>query len=677
MIAPGSPVTDLTKLRRWVAWRADMRRGKPTKIPYQPGSHKFAATDNPMTWGSYDAACAMQGCDGSGLVLTGLQEIAALDLDDCRDPQSGRLEPWAHDLCERAQSYTEITPSDMGVRILGLVTGIEPSIRTLKRDKGKVEVFAGGATKYVTVTWERLEGFGDGDRLNDITPLVQELLAEADVKRPEAVPAPIAAGVNGAVIASILLAIPNDYERDEWVRLALAFKAAGGAFATFNAWSQTHESYDPSETVRVWESLKPSGKIGVGSIIHEARQRGIVVPAIQPEPEPEPEPPNEALGVWDAGEDTEMPPPREWLLGNIFCRGFASALLGDGGVGKTAVRYAQYLSLSVGRPLTGEHVFQRSRVLVVSLEDGKKELQRRILALLLHYGIDRSELKGWLFLAAPGRAAGKLMTTGAKGGLELGQLAANLEAAIVKHGIDLLALDPFIKTHSVQENDNNGIDAVVQVLTDLAEKYNIAVDTPHHMAKGSPDPGNANKGRGASAMKDAGRLIYTLTPMSTDEAQTFGIPEEERRSLVRMDSAKVNIAPMAKAKWFRLVGVPLGNATDLYPNGDHVQTVEPWTPPDTWADLGCPLLNRILDDIDAGLPDGNRYSDAPNAGERAAWKIVTNHAPTKTEGQAREVIRAWVKHGVLIVEEYDNPTTRKRVQGMRLDPTKRPGGAVG
>jgi AAA domain len=46
------------------------------------------------------------------------------------------------------------------------------------------------------------------------------------------------------------------------------------------------------------------------------------------------------LGEWDAGDDTEAPPPRAWLLGNIFCRMFLSSLLGDGGVGKTAARIA-------------------------------------------------------------------------------------------------------------------------------------------------------------------------------------------------------------------------------------------------------------------------------------------------------------------------------------------------
>jgi hypothetical protein len=53
--------------------------------------------------------------------------------------------------------------------------------------------------------------------------------------------------------------------------------------------------------------------------------------------------------------------------------------------------------------------------------------------------------------------------------------------------------------------------------------------------------------------------------MSPEEAKTFGIPEEDRRLYVRVDRAKVNIARAAGgAKWFRLVGVPLGNATDLY-----------------------------------------------------------------------------------------------------------------
>ena len=315
----------------------------------------------------------------------------------------------------------------------------------------------------------------------------------------------------------------------------------------------------------------------------------------------------------DAGDNREPPPPRGWLLGNIFARRFVSSLIAEGGVGKTAVRTAQLLSLTTRKPLTGDHVFQRCRVLLICLEDDDDEMERRLTAAMLHFGIERSELKGWLFTLAPGAAAGKIMALDQHGRPIVGDLVEKLEQIIIEKQIDLVCLDPFVKTHSVPENDNGMIDQVVQVLTNLAVKYNIAVDTPHHTSKGPADPGNASRGRGASASKDAWRIVYSLAPMTEDEGRTFGISEHERRRLIRMDRAKVNIAPAIEAKWFKLVGVNIGNATDIYPNGDDVQTVSVWTPPDAFFGLDNLSLNQILNDIDAGMPDGNRYSNAPKA----------------------------------------------------------------
>lgn len=383
----------------------------------------------------------------------------------------------------------------------------------------------------------------------------------------------------------------------------------------------------------------------------------------------------ETLGEWDAGDDVDPPPPRGWLLDNIFCRRFVSSLYGDGGTGKTGLRYAQYLSLATGKLLTNEYVFQRCRVLIVSLEDDDRELRRRIRAARLHHKIELSEVKDWLFLSAPGTKVGKLVELDDKGRTCRSTLARILEQTIIQRRIDLIGLDPFVKTHAVSENDNKQIDAVVEVLAELATKYDIAVDIPHHTRKGPADPGNADRGRGASAQKDAGRLIYTLTTMSADEAKAFGLDEEERRFLIRMDSGKVNIGPpLWKAKWFRLVGVELDNATELYPNGDNVQTVEPWVPPDLWQDLDDDTIRRILGRIDAGLPDGTRYTDAPNAKARAAWKVIVAEAPDKTEKQAREIIKAWVKNGMLESYPYENEITRKPADGLRTigktgDPT--------
>ena len=382
------------------------------------------------------------------------------------------------------------------------------------------------------------------------------------------------------------------------------------------------------------------------------------------------------LGEWNAALDVVPPPPRGWLLGHSLCRRFLSSVLADGGTGKSALRILQALALATGRSLTGEHVFQRCRVLIVSLEDDADVLRRRILAARLHYDISLSELDGWLVLAAPGAKAGKLKSMNAKGQLADGQLKAHLEAAIEANAVDCVIIDPLVKTHSVEENSNSAIDGVAQLLSDLAAKYNIAVDVPHHTSKGAGDPGNAHRGRGASALIDAVRLTYTLTRMSEQEAQTFNIPEEGRRQYVRLDRAKTNLVPLSgPATWFKLVGVRLGNATETYPNGDEVQTVEIWMPPNTWADLHVGLLNGILTEIGGGMEDGTFYTVAPKASTRAAWCVICKFAPQKTEPQAREMVRTWIRNGVLIEFEYENKVTRKPATGLRVDNTKRPGTA--
>jgi hypothetical protein len=370
----------------------------------------------------------------------------------------------------------------------------------------------------------------------------------------------------------------------------------------------------------------------------------------------------------------KTPPPRAWLLGNVFCRTFLSSLIAEGGTGKTALRYAQLLSLAIGRSLTGDRVWQRCVVLIISLEDSEEELDRRICAVMRHFGVDPSEVDGWLWIRAPGAKAGKLMTVNRNGRPEGGTMAAIIERAIVRRNVDIVSLDPFVKTHGVSENDNNLIDQVTQVLLDLSAKYDIAIDTPHHVRKGPSDPGNADRARGASSQRDAYRLVYTFSTMSPEEAETFGIPDEERRSYVRMDKGKVNIVPPArKAQWFKIVGVRLENATELYPNGDEVQTVEPWTPPAAFDGLDTGTCNRILDAIDAGLPDGERYSSAPRATTRAAWQAVERHPQGKPESQCREIIRQWLENGLLIVEIYHSKKDRKSVEGLRVDNAKRPG----
>ncbi|WGD51567.1 hypothetical protein QA641_40080 [Bradyrhizobium sp. CB1650] len=83
-------------------------------------------------------------------------------------------------------------------------------------------------------------------------------------------------------------------------------------------------------------------------------------------------------------------------------------------------------------------------------------------------------------------------------------------------------------------------------------------------------------------------------------------------------------------------------------------------------------LNAALTEIEAGMPNGQRYSDASKASTRAAWTVVQRHCPDRTEVQCREIVRTWVRNGVLTNEDYNDPVERKARKGLRLDPEKRP-----
>lgn len=547
-------------------------------------------------------------------------------------------------------------------------------------------------------------------------------------------------------IAAALRAIPNaDEDWEEWNRIGMATWAASGGedfgFEAFDLWSQQSTKYSIQQTRARWDHFRrsPPSQIGFGSLFYMAedadprwldeyeleqeaaalamfeegqaaylKANGKAAPEpitpeisdrpaengagseMQADADPTPADPidtpeqlsSSLLEEWDAGLDSYQIPPRAWLLGNTYCRQFVSSLLATGGGGKTAMRIAQAISCATGRELTGEKVFVRCRVLYASLEDDVDELRRRVRAAMLYHGISADELKGWLFLAAPGQKAGKLVTTEPAsrsrkkqdGRVRAGQMLEEIKAAITARQIDVLMIDPLVKAHDVEENDNTAMDFVISTLTQLAIDHNIAVDVLHHTSKGAADPGNADRGRGASAVNNGARLVYTLSTMNADEARTFSIPENERRSYVRIDSGKVNIAPpLRDAKWFQIVGVDLRNSNPDYPSGDNVQTVTPWTPPDVWEGATEDIRQRILDEIDAGVPEasalkgkpGSRYSKHHNAGWRIAWPVVQRHLPEKSEDHCKKMVNDWVTSGALIEDDYTDPNTSQKAKGLR------------
>jgi putative DNA primase/helicase len=153
------PITEnipdqLTERRQWVCWRLEMRDGAPTKVPYTPGAERRASSIDLMTWSTFDEAVAAYeggGYDGVGFVFSSGDRFVGIDLDNCRDQETGEIAPWAQRIIGRVEEgYIEISPSGTGIHII--VEGRLHGGRTQKKikPKGKVEMYS--RERFFTIT---------------------------------------------------------------------------------------------------------------------------------------------------------------------------------------------------------------------------------------------------------------------------------------------------------------------------------------------------------------------------------------------------------------------------------------------------------------------------------------------------------------------------------------------
>jgi hypothetical protein len=306
--------------------------------------------------------------------------------------------------------------------------------------------------------------------------------------------------------------------------------------------------------------------------------------------------------------------------------------------------------------------------LLVCLEDDETELRRRIRAACIHHQLDESDLDGWLYYWTP--HALRLFEIDEHRQPIPGQLGDALRQIIERLGVGLVSIDPFVKSHGADENDNTLIDRAASLLLEVAYDCGAVCDYVHHHLKGIPIAGDADSGRGASALANASRLVKTITRMTEREAEVLGATEVDRKFLIRIDDAKLNIAPPAEQTvWFRLVGVDIGNSTEDYPRGDNAQTVERWYPRDPFKDLPPSKIAEIFAELRKSPAEGEFYlSDLRANGDWAGWPIAKIGDMEK--GAATLIFKAWIKSGTLIKDDYHSPRRRKDVGHVTVNETK-------
>ena len=174
---------DLAGCKRWVTWREEPRLGgiKPTKVPFDPSNQKRKAlANNSDTWGTRaEAEAALQRVvngpiGGVGIELGDLGDgraVGGIDLDTCRGPE-GTVDPWALSLLERLGTYSEISPSQTGVKAFftydpAALPELQAAMagtlgKSWKRPNGgehppAIELYLGG--QFFTITGDRLPDF--------------------------------------------------------------------------------------------------------------------------------------------------------------------------------------------------------------------------------------------------------------------------------------------------------------------------------------------------------------------------------------------------------------------------------------------------------------------------------------------------------------------------------------
>jgi hypothetical protein len=201
---------NMRDLIQWLCWRIEERDGRPTKVPYDPSTGEKAESTNPKTWTSYEKAvsvCKDHGYEGIGFVFTPEDDLCGVDLDKCLDPETGEIEGWAREVIDELDSYTEISPSEMGVHIF-----VRAELPAGRNRKGRFEAYDRG--RYFTVTGKHLPGLPQTieSRQEELRVVVKRVFGENSTNghaKPVALAEPVDNGLSESEVIQKALAASN------------------------------------------------------------------------------------------------------------------------------------------------------------------------------------------------------------------------------------------------------------------------------------------------------------------------------------------------------------------------------------------------------------------------------------------------------------------------------------
>jgi phage/plasmid primase-like uncharacterized protein len=349
-------------------------------------------------------------------------------------------------------------------------------------------------------------------------------------------------------------------------------------------------------------------------------------------------------------------PRRQWVYGHTYIRQFCSLTVAPGGLGKSTLVMTEAIAMATGRNLLGVDPGEPKRVIYFNAEDPLVELQLRVAAICLRFGIKQSELVGKLFLQS-GRENEILLATGDPG--ELIEAAfTRIEGFLKFHGIDVVILDPLANMHESEE-DNRTYRKLGKRLSRMADAYNCSIHIVHHTKKLGGQAATVEDSRGGSALIGSVRVARAINPMDPDEAARFGL--DTHIDHFRIEAAgKNNLArPADKAEWYVREGIPV-------PNGDYCAIVERWAPPDPFEGITVEHSKRVQVRLMQSTP--GEWRESPQASNWVGVLVgeicQLDHEDRAEKSKIKSLIKSWMASDILAIDRVKDPRNGREIPSV-------------
>jgi len=376
---------------KWLVWSPQRKPdGDFTKIPLNPnfapnGIGKKARSNSPDTLGSLELATqtyerfqdVVQPTTGmrlGGLGYVNQGDFLAIDFDDCL--ADGKPNAEVAELVEELNSYTEISPSGKGLKILlEIPDGVK--VNTKKENlnyRGLVEAEAWTQGKYTTLTGHLYAPHLNEIRRNDgavrafLAGISKQASGSAVEPVAEPTPEPLTQTSSGGIYApplgerdwteaevrQMLNHVSADVGNDDWVRIGMALKTwdpGERGRAVFVNWSATAPNrFDDRDANTRWNSFSPggngSGRVTLGTLVKLAKQGGFNTGGVKNTPPATPQPDQEAtiereVDEWETRlvpwKDLDKIPPAEPILDKWYFKSSVTLITGEQGTYKSLI----------------------------------------------------------------------------------------------------------------------------------------------------------------------------------------------------------------------------------------------------------------------------------------------------------------------------------------------------